>query len=252
MKISITGKGGVGKTSLAAGLAMLFSQRGYMVYAVDADPDISLGATLGVPEEKLREQPPLIEMKELIAERTGGGGMVYVLNPQVDDVLDKYAISIGNIKLLRMGAVKQAGTACYCPENSFLNAIMNSILLGSHDVVILDMGAGIEHLTRGTARGVDLMIIVTEPTKVSIDTACVIKKLAMEMGVPKIKFVGNKIRSEKEREFIARHFSDDELMGFLEFDDELWSQATLEEPERLQENLVKMAEKIYEQIVSNR
>ncbi|NPV30659.1 MAG: P-loop NTPase [Firmicutes bacterium] len=249
MKIAITGKGGVGKTTLAAGLAQLFAQQGYQVYAVDADPDISLGTTLGVPQERLASQPPLIEMKQLIAERTGGGGLVYILNPQVDDVLDKYAIDLGRIKLLRMGAVKQAGTACYCPENAFLHAVVDSLLLGNHEVVILDMGAGIEHLTRGTARGVDLMLVVTEPTKVSVDTARVIQKLAGEMGVPKIKVIGNKVRSAREREFLYEHFREEEILGCLEFDEELWEKGMLEDPRGLREILLKSVTKVFDQIL---
>jgi CO dehydrogenase nickel-insertion accessory protein CooC1 len=209
VKIAITGKGGVGKTTLAAGLINLFAQRGFQVYAVDADPDVSLGTTLGVPEETLAAQPPLVEMRELIKERTGAQGGFFVLNPQVDDVLDKYSIDIGNIKLLRMGGYKNAGSSCYCPENAFLNAIVNSLLLGNKDVVILDFGAGIEHLTRGTARGVDLMLIVTEPTKVSVDTAKVIQTLSSEMEISDVKVVGNKVRTEKENMYFLKIDDDD-------------------------------------------
>lgn len=249
MKIAITGKGGVGKTTLAAGLAKLFAQRGYQVYAVDADPDISLGTTLGVSEEKLAAQPPLIEMRELIKERTGAGGALYILNPQVDDVLDKYSIDIGNIKLLRMGAYKQAGTACYCPENSFLNAVVNSLLLGNRDIVILDFGAGIEHLTRGTAKGVDLMLIVTEPTKVSVDTARVIKNLAKETGVSKIKIIGNKVRNAREKEFLLNSFNEDEVLGILDYSEELWEQSMLDDPQGLEETLVYSASNIFNKII---
>lgn len=245
MKIAVTGKGGVGKTTLAAGLAKLFARCGYQVYAVDADPDISLGTTLGVPESQLAAQPPLIEMKELIKERTGAGGAFYILNPQVDDVLDKYSIDLGNIKLLRMGGYKQAGTACYCPENSFLNAVVNSLLLGNHDVVILDFGAGIEHLTRGTARGVDLMLIVTEPTKVSVETARVIQKLAREIGVPQIRIVGNKVRNNREKEFLMASFDKDELVGLMEYSDELWEKSMLDEPGEMEEILVNSVSNIF-------
>ena len=150
-------------------------------------------------------------MKELIKERTGAGGGFYILNPQVDDVLDKYSIDIDGIKLLRMGGFKNAGSSCYCPENAFLNAVVNSLLLGKHDVVILDFGAGIEHLTRGTARGVDLMLIVTEPTKVSVDTAKVIQKLSQEMG-----FLKQVWKQSKNRERTLRSsFKPEELLGLL-------------------------------------
>lgn len=249
VKIAVTGKGGVGKTTLAAGLAKLFARYGYQVYAVDADPDISLGTTLGVPERELAAQPPLIEMKELIKERTGAGGAFYILNPQVDDVLDNYSIDLGKIKLLRMGGYKQAGSACYCPENSFLNAVVNSLLLGNHDVVILDFGAGIEHLTRGTARGVDLMLIVTEPTKVSVDTARVIQKLAKETGVPKILIVGNKIRNARERDFLSASFVEDEILGTLDYSEELWEKSMMDDPRGMEEVLVQSARFIFDAIV---
>jgi CO dehydrogenase maturation factor len=249
VKIAITGKGGVGKTTLAAGLAKLFAQRGYEVYAVDADPDISLGTTLGVPEEQLAAQPPMLEMKELILERTGGGGLVYILNPEVDDILEGYAINVGNIKLLRMGAVKHASSNCYCPENAFLNAAINSLLLGNREIVILDMGAGIEQLTRGTARGVDMLLIVTEPTRVSVDTAHVIQRLAGEMDVPKVKVIGNKIRSAKEREFLTASFAPGELLGFLEFDETLWERAMMEDPQGLEEVLLQSVSRVFDQIL---
>lgn len=250
VKIAITGKGGVGKTTLAAGLIKQFARHGYQVYAVDADPDISLGTTLGVSEEALRAQPPLVEMKELIKERTGAGGGFYVLNPQVDDILDEYSIELDGIKLLRMGGYKNAGAACYCPENAFLNAVVNSLLLGKQDVVILDFGAGIEHLTRGTARGVELMLIVTEPTKVSVDTARVIQKLSLEMGVPKVKVVGNKVRTDKEKNFLRNSFAPDELLGILEYSEELWEQSMLDDPRGLEKVLVDSVSKFFEGIIN--
>ncbi len=250
MKIAITGKGGVGKTTLAAGLVKLFARHGFQVYAVDADPDISLGTTLGVPEEALKAQPPLVEMRQLIKERTGSGGGFYVLNPQVDDILDSYSIDLDNIKLLRMGGYKNVGSSCYCPENAFLNAIVNSLLLGKQDVVILDFGAGIEHLTRGTARGVDLMLIVTEPTKVSVDTARVIKKLSSDMEVPKVKVVGNKVRTDKEMDFLKKSFSPDELLGILEYKEEIWEESMLDDPEGMNAVLVDSVGRLFNDIIN--
>jgi len=250
VKIAVTGKGGVGKTTLAAGLIKLYAQRGFQVYAVDADPDVSLGTTLGVPEEDLKAQPPLVEMRDLIKERTGAGGGFYVLNPKVDDILDDYSIDIDTIKLLRMGGYKDAGSACYCPENAFLKAVIDSLLLGKLDVVILDFGAGIEHLTRGTARGVDYMLVVTEPTKVSVDTARVIQKLSLEMGVPNVKVVGNKVRSDKEKNFLRNSFTPDELLGILEFNEELWERSMLDDPQGLEEVLVDSVSKLFDGIIS--
>lgn len=216
MKIAVSGKGGVGKTLVAANLARLFACQDYKVYAVDADPDSSLGTALGLIDEVTAQIKPLIEMQQAIAERSGDGAF-YTLNPQVDDILDAYTVQQGNIHFLRMGGVKQGGSACYCRENSFLHAVVGALLLGKKDVVVLDMGAGIEHLTRGTSRGVDVMIVVTEPTKNSLQTAKVVKQLAAELGVRKVKVIGNKIRSEKEAAFLQAQFAAGEIIGMLPF-----------------------------------
>ncbi|BBB89845.1 MAG TPA: AAA family ATPase [Methylomusa anaerophila] len=221
MKIALSGKGGVGKTSISASLAKLFSRDGHRVYAVDADPDASLGLALGIPDDILAKVVPLIEMQDVIKEKSAGGGAFYSLNPEVDDVLDEYSISVGNIKFLRMGGVKPGGSACYCRENSFLYSVIDSLLLNKDDVVILDMGAGIEHLTRGTSKGVDLMVVVTEPSKTSVKTARVVMQLAEDLGIEVIKVVANKIRSPKEEAFITEQFAADELLGMIRFDDDL-------------------------------
>ena len=228
MKIAISGKGGVGKTTVAANIARLFASHGYKVYAVDADPDSSLGTALGISDEQLATVNPVIEMQKVIAERSGGGAF-YTLNPEVDDILDEYSIQLDNIHFFRMGGVKQGGSACYCRENTFLHAIVDALLLGKQDMVVLDMGAGIEHLTRGTSKGVDVMLIVTEPSKNSVHTAKVVKQLAIELGIKNIKIIGNKIRGSKDEVFLQSEFSPNELIGMLPFDEEVL-EAAMEGP----------------------
>jgi CO dehydrogenase maturation factor len=225
MKLAISGKGGVGKTTIAANLIKNFASQGYQVYAVDADPDTSLGMTLGLPEEQIGNLKPIVDMREVIAERTGGSGAYFSLNPEVDSLLQDYTIKSGNINFLKMGAIKPGGSACYCRENTVLNAIINSLILKRQEMVVLDMSAGIEHLTRGTARGVDLMLIVTEPTLVSVQTALVVQKLASDIGVKKIKFVGNKLRRPKDEEFILNHLPPDDVIGLIPFQTEILDQA---------------------------
>jgi len=219
MKIAVSGKGGVGKTTLSSNLIRYFANKGYSVYAVDADPDSSLGLALGIDEASLANIRPIAEMRDVIGERAGDGAM-YSLNPAVDDIIDKYSIKVGsNIKFLRMGGIKKGGSECYCRENTFLKDLVNSLILDSNDMVVLDMGAGIEHLTRGTARDVDLMIIVTEPGKSSVQTARVVEKLSKDLEIRKIAFVANKIRTKTEEEFIKSNFKSDELLGIIHYND---------------------------------
>ena len=222
IKIAVSGKGGVGKTTVASTLAKLLSETHRKVYAVDADPDACLAAAVGIPDEQVRNLKPLVEMKELVDEKSSGGGAFFSLNPDVDDILNEYSIPFGNIKFLRMGGIKQGGTACYCRENSFLHALMSGLLFDKESAVILDMGAGIEHLTRGTARSVDIMLVVVEPSKNSVNTALLVKKLANDLGINNVKFVGNKIRSEKEKQFMWKHLGEDAILGFIPFDDDIW------------------------------
>ena len=217
MKLAITGKGGVGKTTLAAGLALSFAQDGKRVIAIDADPDSNLAATLGFPEpEKII---PLVDMKELITERTGVKpgtvGGYFKLNPRVDDIPDRFSQEHQSIKLLLMGRVKKGGSGCFCPENAFLKAVLSYLFFNREDVVILDMEAGIEHLGRGTAEGVDGLIVVVEPSMRSMETAFRIKSLAKDLKINRVFVVGNKVRSSEDIDLIRKNISDFEILGFI-------------------------------------
>ena len=220
MKIAISGKGGVGKTLLAAFLSQTFAKSGYSVLAIDADPDANLAANLGFPHpEKIS---PISEMKDLIAERTGtqpGKAEVFFkLNPKVDDLPENYWVEHNGIKLMVMGRIKMGGSGCYCPENTLLKALMNHLLLARNEVIIMDMEAGIEHLGRATARAVDKLVVVVEPGRRSIETAHTINKLAQDIGLQNMAVVGNKIRSESEKEFIISSLPGFEFLGFIPYD----------------------------------
>ncbi len=220
MKIAISGKGGVGKTLLASLLSTVFVEFGYSVIAIDADPDANLAATLGFPHpEKIT---PISEMSALIEERTGvQPGQVttyFKLNPKVDDLPDKYSQKYNGIKLMVMGQIKKGGSGCYCPENTLLRALLIHLLVARDEVVILDMAAGIEHLGRGTARAVDKLIIVVEPGRRSVETAYRIDKLAKDISLQNIAVVGNKIRSQSEREFLISSLPGFEFLGFIPYD----------------------------------
>jgi len=248
LKIAVSGKGGVGKTTVAASLVDYFARRGNGVYAVDADPDASLGITLGLDPRVIEEQVPLIDMKEVIEEKNKGGGALVDLNPNTEDVLEEYSINRGNISFLRMGGVKQGGTACYCKENAFLQSILNSLFYDTDKTVVLDMSAGIEHLTRGTSRGVDLMLAVTEPSLTSVKTSLLVQNLANELGIKQLYFLGNKIREEQEAGFLKESLPEGTFIGMLPFDAEVLS---LARGEACHESslLHKQIEKIMENIL---
>ena len=205
MKLAISGKGGVGKTTFSSLLIRNFNANGKRVLAIDADPDANLAAGIGI--DNASEIVPIAEMKELVLERTGAQPGTIV--------------GFENIKLMRLGGVQKGGSGCICPESTLLRALVMHIVLARDEVVVMDMEAGIEHLGRATAKAVDKLIVVVEPGRRSIDTAGHIRQLAAEIGLNNIAVVGNKIRGSKDQEFLENHLNDFEFLGFLPYDDAL-------------------------------
>ena len=223
MKLAISGKGGVGKTTFSALLIRALNAEGKRVLAIDADPDANLAAAIGI--EGGDSITPISEMKDLIFERTeakpGTIGGFFKLNPKVDDLPEKLSARLENIKVMRLGGVKKGGAGCICPESTLLKALVTHVVLARDEVVIMDMEAGIEHLGRGTAQAVDRLIVVVEPGRRSLDTAGHIRQLAAEIGLKNISVVGNKIRGDQDREFLHDNLSDFEFLGFLPYDESL-------------------------------
>lgn len=229
MKIALTGKGGVGKTLIAATLSRLLAKDGYKVLAIDADPNLNLGYSLGFNEEELSKIIPLAENEELIKERTSISNEASVIGffklyPKVDDIVDKFGV-IGpdNVSLLIIGTVRKGGEGCLCPENAFLRTLIHHILIKRKEFVIIDMEAGLEHLARGTAKGVDIMLIVIEPSFKSIETALRIKKLANDIGIKNIFVIANKVSNENEKNFILEKINEIniQLLSIIPFDKEV-------------------------------
>ena len=223
MKIAISGKGGVGKTMLAALLSKKFADSGYSVLAIDADPDANLAATLGFPEAE--RITPISEMKELIEERTGvkpgETAPFFKLNPKVDDIPEKYSREHNGIKLMIMGRMKRGGSGCYCPESALLQALITHLLLARNEVIILDMEAGIEHLGRATARAVDKLIVVVEPWRRAVETAYRVNQLAQDISLHNVVIVGNKIHGQPEKDFLTSSLPNFEFLGFIPYDQAL-------------------------------
>ena len=220
MKLAIVGKGGVGKTTLTAVLARRLAALKRPVVAVDADPDGNLASALGVSEDVVPQ--PIAQMRELILERTDakdeGAGLMFKLNPKVDDLPERFSVDAGGVRLLVLGTVETGGKGCMCPEGAVLKALMQHLLLRVSDEVILDMEAGLEHMGRASAKGVDALIAVVEPGMRSVHTAGRIRQLAGQIGIQRTFVVANKISGPQQRQKLDRALSGQAIIGTLPYD----------------------------------
>ena len=222
MKLAITGKGGVGKTTLTALLAQVYADQGRDVLAVDADPSPCLAGALGFPDELREKLHPIAEMDDLIYERTGAKkgqiGGFFTINPRVDDIPERFSVVHRGVRLLESGSVELGGSGCICPEAAILKTLFTHLLFREDDVLLLDMYAGVEHLGRATVDFVDAMIVVVEPTRRSLGTATQIKKLANDIGLKRLYMVGNKVRNSEEEKFLESETPGLPVLGFMPAD----------------------------------
>ena len=223
MKVAITGKGGVGKTTLSSTLARLYADEGRTVLAADVDPDANLGLALGLTQEEVDEIVPISKMRTLVEERTGANAAnkFFKLNPYVADIPDTFSRDINGVKLLVMGTVDVGGTGCVCPEHVMLKSILSTLTYRKNDVVIMDMEAGLEHLGRGTAQGMDQFIVVIEPGARSVQTYRNVKRLANDLGIKRVRVVANKVRDEQDEEFVKNNIPAEDLLGMVHYNLEI-------------------------------
>jgi CO dehydrogenase maturation factor len=225
MKIAISGKGGVGKSTIAAVLALTLAQRGGRVLALDCDPDANLGGALGLSSEELDQIVPIARQIDLIEERTGAKvkryGQMFKLNPEVSDIADNYATKHAGVDLLVLGAVEEGGGGCACPESVLIKALVTDLILYKDDTLIMDMEAGVEHLGRATARGVDVMLVVVEPGQNSIDCAKRIIKMTRQIGIKDVRFIANKVNDAGDEAFIREALAGYEVLAALPYSNEI-------------------------------
>lgn len=222
MKIAVTGKGGVGKSTVVGLIARALAADGWRVLAIDADPDANLASAIGVPKDRLAGVRPIAHLKELAMERTGAatgsGGGLFILNPKVDDIPDAFSVEHEGVRLLLMGTVHHAGTGCVCPEHALVRTLLRHVLTRRKECVLIDMEAGIEHFGRGTVEAVDLVVVVVEPGSRSLQTAGQIEDLARQLGIRRIAHVANKMTGPEDEAFIRAQGHRLDLLATLPID----------------------------------
>ncbi len=227
MKLAISGKGGTGKSTVAAVLALLLARKGWQVLAVDADPDGNLAAAMGASPEERSRIVPISKQRALIEERTGAKvreyGQMFKLNPEVSDIADGYGTRLKGVNLLVLGAIEAGGSGCACPENVLLRSLITELVLHRKEAVILDMEAGIEHLGRATAQGVDTLLVMVEPSQRAVDSGRRVELLAAEIGLRDVRFVANKITCPRDEQYLRRALGDREIAGLIPWSEEIQS-----------------------------
>jgi CO dehydrogenase maturation factor len=225
VKLAISGKGGTGKSTLAAALSLMMAGKGWRVVAVDADPDGNLAAALGASPEEASRIIPISKQKELVEERTGAKvkqyGQMFKLNPEVADIAEGYGINLKGVTLLVLGAIEAGGSGCACPESVLLRALVSDLVLHRQDALVMDMEAGIEHLGRATARGVDTLLVMVEPSQRAIDSAHRVARLGAEIGLRDIRFVANKITSRADEQYVRKALPGREIAGVIPWSEEI-------------------------------
>jgi CO dehydrogenase maturation factor len=203
MKIAVVGKGGSGKTTIAGTLARILAQRESGVLAIDGDPNPNLALTLGVGREPADRLPSIPPSLMQVQEDADGGRRLVLTQPE-EEVMRTYSMEApGGVRLIIMGRPPDgsAGSGCMCASHRAVRGLI-ATLSGHGEYTVTDMEAGLEHLKRGTARNVDVMLIVAEPYYRSLEAAVRTFRLAQELEIPDVHVVANKIKTDSDREAV--------------------------------------------------
>lgn len=193
--IAMAGKGGTGKTTVAALLIKLLSQKG-LVLAVDADPSTNLNLALGL---SLENEKTVGRIREKMTEDVSKGRFSPTVAKQeylFNKIMESLVESKG-FDLLAMG--RPEGPGCYCASNEFLRVSLDRLIRDyKYNYVVMDCEAGMEHISRQTTGDVDVLLIMSDPTIKGITTAARMKNLISELRskIGKIGLVVNRVKGE--------------------------------------------------------
>jgi CO dehydrogenase maturation factor len=222
MKVAVSGKGGVGKTLIAGGIARGFVERGLKTIAIDADSSPNLGLTLGLLVEETRKIVPISENKELVESKTSTGySGVYRLQFTVDDIVRDYSVPTPlGVNLIVMGTVQSMGAGCMCAPNAVIRALLRHLVVERDEAVVLDLEAGVEHIGRGTARQVDALLVVADSNLKSLEVAKHIHDMAKAAGMRQLYLVGNRVMNDEQKGVIQKFAEKNSLsiLAFVPFD----------------------------------
>ncbi|MHB2023150.1 MAG: nucleotide-binding protein [Mycobacteriales bacterium] len=220
MKVGVVGKGGVGKTSVTALLAQRLASRGLRVIAVDTDSNPNLGLSLGLSLDEVAGMPPLPQ--RLVLGAANGAAA------ELGSVLATYARPTpAGVSLLAALRISDAGGGCTCGGHASVRSLLGETLAEHADVTIVDMEAGLEHLSRsgGTLAHADVLLVVMEPNRKSVWTAARTRVLAEQLGLTHVYGLGNKARDHGDVEFFERACAEDDvpLAGVLPYEESVLS-----------------------------
>jgi len=225
MKVAVSGKGGVGKTLIAGGLARGFVERSLKTMAIDADSSPNLALTLGLSAEEARKIVPLTENKQLVESKTNTGySGVYNLNFTVDDIIRDYSVNTPlGVNLIVMGTVKAMGSGCMCAPNAVVRSLLRHLMVERNEAVVLDLEAGVEHIGRGTARAVDTLLIIADSNLKSLEIAKHIHDMSAASEMKHVYLIGNRVMNQAQENAI-RSFAERnglEVLALVPFDQEV-------------------------------
>ncbi|MDQ3353501.1 MAG: AAA family ATPase [Actinomycetota bacterium] len=205
MRVALAGKGGAGKTTISATLCRLLARSGSPVVAIDGDSNPNLALALGIDRQRSAGAPFL--PVSLVSRRLVGGPSL--IEP-VADVLERHGLAgPDGVRLVLMGEPGHSSEGCLCSAHATVSALMGDLGEEPDTITLIDMEASPEHMSRGTTRNADLLVLVTEPYYRSLEAVRRIARLADELPIPRVGVVANKVRdttgAKAVAEFCERH-----------------------------------------------